>query len=287
MTEPTTANLFDYLTWFRGEVFEEVRRAVALYGEELGGELARYYGSAMREFDRDPVHRLRRYARTRERFMAERLAVRASARVLDCGCGSGSEDLLFALLGAEVVGIDLKQQRLHLAAARRDRWSREVGRELRIDFRHENLFDLSFDGEFDYVWVKEAISHIHPLPEFYAWAHRALRPGGELVVTDPNAERPRTRAQVEALREGPLIKTFPHPHTGEPIPYADERILTIPELTAGMREAGFRIGEAVGFVPGQSSTPLWLWRFLVQPLNHCLPLARRFGNEFCVAGIKP
>jgi len=287
MTEPTTTNLFDYLAWFRGETFEEVRQAVALYGDELGSELATYYGKALAGYDRDPARWLRRYARTRERFMADRLAGRDGARVLDCGCGDGSEDLLFALQGAEVVGIDLKLDRLHLAAARRDRWSREVGRELRIEFLHENLFDLSFDAEFDYVWVKEAISHIHPLPDFYAWALRALKPGGELVITDPNAGRPKTRAVVDALREGPLIKTFPHPRTGKPIAYADERILSIPELTGGLREAGYRIGETVGFIPGQTSTPQWLWRSLIRPLSHCQILARRFGGEYCVAAIKP
>ena len=71
-----------------------------------------------------------------------------------------------------------------------------------------------------------------------------------------------TREAIESEREGDLIKTWPHPRTGEPIPYADERILTIPQLTAGMREAGFRIGEVEVFVPGQSSPPEWLWRIL-------------------------
>ena len=168
-----------------------------------------------------------------------------------------------------------------------DRWNRELGRKLPIELLLENLFDLQYANEFDLIWVKEAISHIHPLPEFYAFALKALKPGGELLITDPNAENKSIRASVDAQRQGELIKTFPHPRTGKPIPYADERILTVPELTAGMRKAGFEIGEVEVFVPGQSALPGWLWRLTVRPLNHFLPLSRRIGNEYCAAGVKP
>ena len=110
-------------------------------------------------------------------------------------------------------------------------------------------------------------------------------------IPNPTADKARTvqliRAAIDAEREGELIKTFPHPRTGEPIPYADERVLTVPELTGGMKEAGFDIGEVEVFVPGQSSPPDWLWRLLVRPLNHFLPLSRKIGNEFCAAGVKP
>lgn len=287
MNEPSPTRLFDYLAWFRLETYAEVRRAEELYGAEQGGELAKYYAEELARYVRSPRRELNRFVRTREYFMARRLVGRRGVRILDCGCGTGTEGILFSLLGAEVVGVDLKRLRLDLAAARRDRWSREAGRELRNEYLLENLFDLGFRDEFDYVWVKEAISHIHPLPEFYAFAFRALRPGGELLVTDPNLEEPRTRAKIDAVREGPLIKTFPHPRTGEPIPYADERLLSIPELAAGVREAGFRMGEVEIFLPGQSTAPQWLWRAVIRPLDRFLPLSRRLGNEFCAAAVKP
>ena len=162
-----------------------------------------------------------------------------------------------------------------------------LGRKLEMELRLDNLFDLSYEGEFDIIWVKEAISHIHPLPDFFAFARRALKAGGELVITDPNAENARKRRWVEARRHGPVITTFPHPRTGEPIPYADERILVIPELLADLQAHGFVIGEVECYLPGQSSTPSWLWRAALRPLNHVLPLTRKLGDEYCVAAQRP
>jgi len=38
--------------------------------------------------------------------------------VLDCGCGFGTESIIFALLGGKVLGIDLNAERLHIAKKR-------------------------------------------------------------------------------------------------------------------------------------------------------------------------
>jgi SAM-dependent methyltransferase len=279
-------DVFGYLAWFQELLFEEVAEAEALYGADEGGQIAKYYRVDRERYLADPRHERHRYTRTRENFVARRIMARTAPRVLDCGCGLGSEAILFACLGATVTGVDLKPERLAVAASRRDRYARLLGRDLAVELLLENLFDLDYENEFDLIWVKEAISHIHPLPEFYAWALRALRPGGELLVSDPNAENARKRRSVEATRHGPLISTFPHPRTGERIPYADERILTIPELVAGVRAAGFAVGEIECFLPGQSSTPGWFWRGVMRPLNHFLPLARRLGDEYCVAAVK-
>lgn len=286
MVEPKNASIFDFLTWFRLQLFDEVRQAVELYGE-AGEQLAGYYAPDIERYEQNPRREMNRFTRTREYFPARRIYGRSNVRVLDCGTGLGTEDLLFALLGAEVVGVDLRTPRLELAEKRVARWSKELGRQLPIELHLENLFDLEFDNRFDLIWVKEAISHIHPLPEFYAWALKSLKPGGQLMVTDPNAEKTSTRESIDAEREGELIKTWPHPRTGEPIPYADERILTVPQLMAGMQAAGFDAGEVEVFVPGQSTPPRWLWRMIFRPLNHFLPLSRRIGGEFCAAGVKP
>lgn len=39
-------------------------------------------------------------------------------RLLDAGCGLGSEAILFSLLGAKVIGVDLDEERLEVARAR-------------------------------------------------------------------------------------------------------------------------------------------------------------------------
>jgi 2-polyprenyl-3-methyl-5-hydroxy-6-metoxy-1,4-benzoquinol methylase len=39
-------------------------------------------------------------------------------RILDCGCGFGTESLIFALLGGKVLGVDLNVERLDIAKKR-------------------------------------------------------------------------------------------------------------------------------------------------------------------------
>ncbi len=286
-TPPSTRDVFAILAWFQACLYDEAGRAVAIYGAEAGGELAKYYGEDRERYLARRQHEVNRYTRTRENFILRRVLATNAPRILDCGCGLGSESILFASQGARVTGIDLKPARLAVAEARRERYARLLGRPLAIDFRLENLFDLDYRAEFDIIWVKEAISHIHPLPDFYAFALRALRPGGQLVITDPNAGNLRKRRWVEARRHGPVITTFPHPRTGVPIPYADERILTIPQIKGDLVQHGFRIAELECYLPGQSSTPLWFWKAVMRPLNHCLLLTRRLGDEFIVAAVKP
>ena len=276
-----------YLAWFQECLYDEVGRAMEIYGPEQGAELHKYYAEDRDRFLAQRRLERNRYTRTRENFILRRVLARSSPRILDCGCGLGSESILFASLGGRVTGIALKPARLAVALARRQRWSQMLGRKLEMELRLDNLFDLSYEGEFDIIWVKEAISHIHPLPDFFAFARRALKAGGELVITDPNAENARKRRWVEARRHGPVITTFPHPRTGEPIPYADERILVIPELLADLQAHGFVIGEVECYLPGQSSTPSWLWRAALRPLNHVLPLTRKLGDEYCVAAQRP
>src|SRR5205085_1246047 len=131
------------------------------------------------------------------RWIAER-ARRPGARpprVLDAGCGFGTFAMLFAAMGGEVIGADLRPDRLDVARWRCDHWRRATGR--RVALRYDRL-DLTQDlgGAFALVWAYNAISHIDPIETFFANVRRHLEPGGMLVIGDVNGGNPRV---VEAL----------------------------------------------------------------------------------------
>jgi SAM-dependent methyltransferase len=106
------------------------------------------------------------------------------------GCGSGSDALLFAQSGFEVVGFDFAPSAIELAN------SRAASMNVNAEFVLGNIFDLpaKFLGKFDYViehtcfcaiplekrqdYVKMARSLLKPTGEFIAlfWAHS--RPDG-------------------------------------------------------------------------------------------------------------
>ncbi len=123
-------------------------------------------------------------------------------RVLDLGCGYGALSALFATEGASVLGIDAEAERLEvgqqIAASHGLDVSLRAGRMERPDVPHA-IFDVVLvNNSFCYVVDEEARRRI--LEE----AYRATRPGGLIVVRDPNRLHPRD--QFTAL---PLIGMLP------------------------------------------------------------------------------
>ncbi len=101
-------------------------------------------------------------------------------RVLDVGAGSGinRDDWMHALVAsaaAAAVGVEL------------DPVLAERARSLGYDVRAGDAEALAFDAAFDVVWAGELIEHLSCPGAFLDGARRALVPGGELVLTTPNA----------------------------------------------------------------------------------------------------
>jgi 2-polyprenyl-6-hydroxyphenyl methylase/3-demethylubiquinone-9 3-methyltransferase len=95
-------------------------------------------------------------------------------RVLDAGCGLGTECILFALAGASVTGIDLRPERLRLAPKRARFYEQELGVKLDVRFLLSNIFDLPERNHYDLIWVHNAISHIHPVDTFLRFCREIL-----------------------------------------------------------------------------------------------------------------
>jgi SAM-dependent methyltransferase len=116
-------------------------------------------------------------------FLVDALGLRAGERVLDVGCGPGRHAHALARRGLEVVGVDISQRFVELAAA---------GAPPGASFVRADGRDLRFEGEFD-----AAISLCQgafgltggpgaPLDgdgAVLAGMARALRPGGRLAVS--------------------------------------------------------------------------------------------------------
>jgi 2-polyprenyl-3-methyl-5-hydroxy-6-metoxy-1,4-benzoquinol methylase len=126
----------------------------------------------------------------------------SGVRVLDLGCGYGALSALFATEGASVLGIDAEAQRLEvgqeIAAAHGLDVSLRPGRMERPEVPHASFEVVLVNNSFCYVLDRDARRRI--LEE----AYRATRPGGLIVVRDPNRLHPRD--QFTAL---PLIGVLP------------------------------------------------------------------------------
>ncbi|WP_233205091.1 methyltransferase domain-containing protein [Alkalicaulis satelles] len=116
--------------------------------------------------------------------MASRLSgLTPGARVLDLGAGyGGAARYLAREHGAQVTCLNLSE----VENARNRTLTREQGLEDRITVDHGAFEDLAYpDASFDIVWSQDAFLHSADRKRVLAGAARVVRPGGELIFTDP------------------------------------------------------------------------------------------------------
>jgi SAM-dependent methyltransferase len=147
------------------------------YQARWGARVASAYDAVAADYDRE----LRR-ARWARRVLWHHFSrlFRRGDRVLDVGCGTGSDTIRLASRGIHVTAIDvsdgmMRQMRAKVAAASLDAF---------VDAYTGEVVDVlrSLGGPFDGVVSSFAVLNTVDLRSFEAEAERLLRPGGRLVA---------------------------------------------------------------------------------------------------------
>jgi len=121
--------------------------------------------------------------RTVERMAGLVSGLGSDSHVLDMGAGyGGAARYLAKTYGCKVTALNLSE-----AENERDRqMNREQGLDHLIDVVDGSFEDVALpDGSIDLVWSQDAILHSGHRDKVMAEAARVLRPGGDMVFTDP------------------------------------------------------------------------------------------------------
>jgi SAM-dependent methyltransferase len=152
--------------------------------------------------------------------------------VLDVACGPGYVAGAAAELGAVVVGLDVAEEMVELAAAHYP----EV--EFRVGDAHELPFD---DGRFDAVTMNFGIHHVARPERVFEEAARVLRPGGVYAFTSWAAAPEHAPLAVAEAAVDPIAVAADLP------PGPDFLRFSEPEASeSALADAGFEPGS-VGF----------------------------------------
>ena len=139
------------------------------------------------------------YARQTEE-LTEFVRELGSPRVLEAGCGCGTESLWAALQGADVTGIDIADDLLAVARARLAVMERDGAQTLRCAFLHRSVNELDENRPFDIIFMEQAFHHLEPRAEIIAKLSRLVAPGGYVIVSEGNGWNPLLQAALLKLR---------------------------------------------------------------------------------------
>lgn len=109
-------------------------------------------------------------------------------KIIELGCGTGTSSLLFALLGAEVIGIELNADLVEICNKRK-RFYKKYKDSIHIEFYQANTLDFHFNNHapVDAFFSLFAFNLMKPPNILLERIVPALRQGGKISIIDGNS----------------------------------------------------------------------------------------------------
>jgi|GEM_PF-5364171 len=111
-----------------------------------------------------------------------------NAKVLDIGCGVGTQAILFAMLGSDVQAIDFSDEQLEVARKRRSLYEKILSNPLSIKFSKVDITDVDFKdlGTFDIMYSHACISRHLSADEIFSKLKNVLNGEGLIILKNAN-----------------------------------------------------------------------------------------------------
>jgi 2-polyprenyl-3-methyl-5-hydroxy-6-metoxy-1,4-benzoquinol methylase len=197
----------------------------------LPGDEAEVFREYYRSYQRNFGPYVKHHYRNQTRELMAKLADEPAARVLEVGCGCGTESLWMAVRGCSVTAVDVSEAFLKVAATRKDVLEQALGRQLACEFHNKSVLNLD-GGPYDLIWMEQAFHHLEPRAAIVKKISGLMRPGGRLVVSENNAWNPLQQLVLFRLRGTRTIITY------NGVIWGNERILTAGRLRREFERCG-------------------------------------------------
>jgi SAM-dependent methyltransferase len=131
-------------------------------------------------------------------------------RVLEIGCGIGTDTLEFIRAGADISAMDLSKESIKLAEERFMIERRRIPPEANITFYCQDAEEWLPPGPFDLVYSFGVLHHTPNPRRVLINAYKALKPGGELriMLYSKFSWKKMICQQPEAQANCPLVRTY-------------------------------------------------------------------------------
>jgi len=171
-------------------------------------------------------------------------------KILDLGAGTGSQSLLYSILGAEVTALDMDPLSLEILKKRKSFYEKHIGRELKITVEEANIFDFDFksNNNFDAIYSLFAFNMMQPSKNLIPILDDILNKDGQMIIQDGN-------------RENWFNRTFRKRH-----------ILSKDELQTKVSQLGFSKYMSIGAY----SLPPFFW--LILPTKPLVALDKKISS---------
>jgi len=177
----------DLSKWYSNLIFEMDLADYTDYELSLFWDKNNYYGKYLSKYSRYFFlnHFARNLVTTINYFFDTN---HSNVRYLEIGYGCGNQLLLMALLGADVVGCDVRQDVCDLTKKRKKFYEKISGRDLNISLICENIFNVNWEtlGEYDAINFQFSFNELKPYEKIFELIEMLLKSGGRVVFQETN-----------------------------------------------------------------------------------------------------
>jgi len=133
------------------------------------------------------------------------------SKILEIGCGEGGNLLPFVDMGCQTVGVDLNKNKINNAKKYFESHSNVAN----TQFLLLDIYDATDLGQFDFVFLRDVLEHIHNQERFMEYVKRFLKPKGLIFLGFPPFQNPfgghQQICQHKVLSSTPFYHNLPTP----------------------------------------------------------------------------